>query len=255
MKKTVQVALLVVSLCFLSETNAKLMKVIQREEEFKLTGESLGFNHIPEKPLPSQQNVEETEKCPPLMCADPEHGTGSCPNCDNSRCKFRGCVHFGAFGPQWMPDPCTICSCTNNEELCTKIECEENLECYGYPSSVKEGDCCPSCDFGVPENECGVVPKGYKSLYTALGDEACQKDVLLHGCNKEFIQGNDGKIYKCTPVEALYTHDIDQKCCKNGINQVSYMDTQSCVKEEISPSELPMDLDLTPKSCAIYVSP
>ena len=258
--KIVQVALLLVSLCFLSETTGRLLEVIERggERELRLTKESVG--HV--NPVPSQQtdsSSQNKQSCPPVTCADPEDDpqhTGNCrySNCGNSKCKFRGCVHFGAFGPQWMPDPCTICSCHKNEELCTEIECEDNTECYGYPSRVKEGDCCASCDFGVSDEECGVILTGTKSLYVALGDQSCQKDVVLHGCNKDYIAGKDGKFYQCRAEQSLHKQEMGEECC-NSVHEVTYVDTDRCIKEEILPSELPQDLDFTPKSCAIYVEP
>lgn len=259
--KAVQIALLLavtLSLCFLRETTARLVEVIEigEEREFRPSKGSLRFTNLE----PSQQNEDtsqNTESCPPLTCADPEYDSqqnGKCPNCDNSMCMFRGCVHWGAFGPQWRPDPCTWCTCHAKRKLCTKIECDSYLECYGYPSRVKEGDCCPTCDFGVPEDECGVIPTGIKSLYTALGDYNCQKDVVLHGCNKEFIAGQDGKYYRCRPVKSLREIVMGEECY-SGIQQVTYMDTDHCIKEEISSNELPQDLDFTPNSCAYYVEP
>ena len=242
------------------------LAVSQREGEdvIQLTEESLrrDKNVIPAKPQQSSQEdgSDDTERCSQtLTCADPEADpqyTGNCPpsNCDNSQCKFRGCVHFGAFGPQWMPDPCTICSCHDAQELCTEIKCEESLECYGYPSRVKEGECCPSCDYGVSENECGVIPAGVKSLYTALGDHSCQRDVLLYGCDKHYFRGKDGKYYQCRAVETVRTLDMGEECDAN-VHQVTYMDTERCNKEVVLPSELPQDLDLEPRSCALYVEP
>ena len=259
--KTIQVALLVLSLWLLTETRAKHLTVNQRggDRENKLTQESLILD------LPSQQNdvqSDDTDQCSQsLTCADPEADPkhiGTCPptNCDNSKCKFRGCVHYGAFGPQWMPDPCTICSCHRKNEVCTKIECGESLDCYGYPTVIKEGECCPSCDFGVPENECGVIPTGYKSLYTALGDQSCQKEVLLHGCNKDYIAGKDGKFYQCKPVAKAHAHTLEtSEDCNADIYQVTYMDIVRCTKEEISPRELPQDLDFQPRRCTLYFDP
>ena len=259
--KTVQVALLLavtVSLCFPRETTCRLLEAIEKgeERELRLSKESLKLTNLE----PNQQNEatsQNTQSCPQLTCADPEYDSqqnGNCPNCDKSECKFRGCVHFGAFGPQWSPDPCTFCSCHRKRELCTKIECEDNLECYGYPSLVKEGDCCPTCDFGVPEDECGLIPTGIKSLYTALGDHSCLKDVVVHGCDKDFIAGKDGKFYRCRPMESLHHQEMGKECY-NSVHQVTYMDIERCIKEEISSSELPQDLDFAPKSCAFYAEP
>ena len=175
--KSIQVTLAVLSLCLLTEIKAKNLRVNQRGE---LAQESLILD-IKDFPQPAQQKVPDRDECSQVLtCADPvtdpnHSGPCSSMNCDNSKCKFRGCVHYGAFGPQWMPDPCTICSCQLKKEACTKIECEEKLDCYGYSTGVKEGECCPSCDFGVAEGECGVIPTGYKSLYVALGDQNYQK--------------------------------------------------------------------------------
>lgn len=257
--KSIPVALAVFGLCLLTEIKAKNPKVNQRGE---LTQESLILD-VKDFPKPAQQNEaqsQDSDECSQtLTCADPvtdPNHLGPCSpmNCDNSKCKFRGCVHYGAFGPQWMPDPCTICRCQLKREACTKIECAEGLECYGYPTGVKEGECCPSCDFGVPEGECGVIPTGYKSLYVALGDHNCQKDILLHGCNKNFIAGKDGKFYQCKPVMVAHTVEMDEDSTAD-IHQVMYNDTASCTKEEISPSELPQDLDFEPRKCAFYVDP
>ena len=257
--KSIQVALAILSLCLLTEIKAKNLRVNQRGE---LAQESLILD-IKDFPRPAQQKVpqsEDREECSQVLtCADPvtdpnHSGPCSSMNCDNSKCKFRGCVHYGAFGPQWMPDPCSICSCHLKREACTKIECEEKLDCYGYPTGVKEGECCPSCDFGVPEDECGVIPTGYKSLYAALGDQNCQKDVLLHGCNRNYIAGKNGKFYQCKPVITTHTVEMD-KGCEADIHRVTYMDTARCTKEEISPSELPQDLDFEPRKCAFYVDP
>ena len=224
------------------------------ERELKLSQSEVSYQQL----VPSEEKPQPTT-CPAPTCANPEKSSmhsDNCPpsDCDKSLCKFRGCVHYGAFGPQWMPDPCTICSCHGNQELCTAIECQENLECYGHPTRVKEGDCCPSCDFGVPEKECGVVPTGVKSLYAALGDKDCQTDVLIYGCDKEFILGEDGKIYRCRPVEETQTYALDQ-ACSNGINQMTYLDVSSCVKEEISLWQLPQDYDFSPRECSYYVKP
>lgn len=75
------------------------------------------------------QRSRETQRpdCPPLLCANPtpHDPNTSCQSCNESRCKFRGCVSLGAFGPTWMPDNCTVCSCdvAANEEVCVSIDC------------------------------------------------------------------------------------------------------------------------------------
>ena len=247
--------LLLTSLLFLGEVAKARLKVTQLggREELQFQPGEVSYQNI-QQPLPTRQN-----RCPDVTCADPERSPldpkdCSPSNCDNSQCKFRGCVHYGAFGPQWMPDPCTICSCHDRQELCTIIDCSADLECYGYPKRVKEGDCCETCDFGVPENECGVVPNGVKSLYTALGDKDCQTDVVVHGCNKQFVLGEDEKIYRCRPVETTQTHTLDQGC-RNGVSEVTYADVSSCVKEEVSSWQIPQDLDFSPRKCNSYVEP
>lgn len=262
MKSIQALALLVLGLSSFTEVNAKHMKANHLrggQDKSQLTQESLILDTHLQRQHQAQVEEDKQECSEPLRCADPvtdPNYTGPCPsrNCDNSKCKFRGCVHYGAFGPQWMPDPCTICSCRLSKEFCSKIECEEKLECFGFPTMVKEGECCPSCDLRVAQSECGVIPTRYKSLYIALGDKNCQKDVLLHGCNKEFIAGKDGRFYQCTPESMVHTVEIGADC-KAGIQNVTYKDIGRCTKKEISPRELPQDLDFEPRRCAYKIDP
>lgn len=209
----------------------------------------------------SQEEQSIAESCPPAFCEDPVLVSNSgkeCPSCEASRCKFRGCVHYGAFGPTWMPDNCTICRCENHQESCTTIECDERKECYGYPLVKKQGQCCEECDFGISKDDCGVMPEGTKSLYAALGDQSCQRDVVLHRCDKRFMfDRNEKKWYWCVPVMSVKSvsfkdNEVD---CRAGVKNVTYEDITACYKKEMSQSMIPQDYDPGVNDCNFYVQP
>ncbi len=205
----------------------------------------------PARPVPTVTACD-LSGCPPAECADPVYSPDSCcPSCESSNCRFRGCVHFGAFGPRWLPDSCTICSCLNGEERCTHIECTVP-QCFGYPTKVKKGECCPVCDFGIPEDECAPVPVSRKAMYVALGDESCLDEVTMHGCDKDFLL-RDGIIMKCVPSEKLMAHRFTQRECP--VRKVTYKDVKGCEAKRASAAEIPEDLDLTPSECQLYFNP
>ena len=188
--------------------------------------------------------------CPKVDCADPTWD-GCCSICNNSNCKLRGCVYYGAFGPTWRPDPCTVCSCIEGKEVCTNITCP-SLSCYGYPNMTRPHHCCPECDFGVARNECAPIPTSEKSLYVALGDESCQQDVVVHDCNKRFLF-RDGKWRICTPKEKIVS--VRMKGSRCPVKKVVYWDVKKC-KERVAKSyEIPLDYDDDPDLCSVYVEP
>ncbi len=53
--------------------------------------------------------------CARPLCANPATPPGQCcPSCEDSNCKFEGCVNFDEeFGPRWQPNPCKICQCNS----------------------------------------------------------------------------------------------------------------------------------------------
>ena len=193
--------------------------------------------------------------CPIATCADPIYRSDNssdtiCPSCESSLCKFRGCVHFGPFGPIWLPDNCTFCGCYRGEEFCNVFECPEK-NCYGYPLVNITGKCCPECDYGIKKNECGVIPQGERSLYVALGDFSCQHEVIKYGCDKRFINSEDGKRYACYPI--LKEKILPLKGCRAGVKRVVYEDVAECEKREIGLSRVPQDPN--PTKCSLYVEP
>ncbi len=160
--------------------------------------------------------------CPRPLCANPVTPPGECcPNCDDSNCKFEGCVNFDDFGPRWQPNPCRICRCDNerNEQFCAIIDCffpTSEEDCFGYPVVTKPGDCCPSCDFGTPEIGCHVVPqlfsqrnitvtqnKGYKS--------SCSTEVRKSTCDKIGFEFR-GKKFRCDPISRYRVVRFKKDC-------------------------------------------
>lgn len=194
------------------------------------------------------------EECPLALCAnphfDPETG---CSSCEGSRCNFRGCVKYGAFGPSWRPDNCTLCHCDDQgQSSCTRIECSEP-DCHGYPIIHEQGKCCCECDYGIAADVCGVVPDGVKSLYLALGDSSCQEDVLFHHCDKGiFTEGRDW--YECIIGTAKVTKELSETCrFDTYISHVTYEDVTTCEKRKLGTQEIPQDFDPNPYSCALYI--
>ena len=194
-------------------------------------------------PSPTVTRCNPSE-CPPAECADPEYSTDSCcPSCQNSTCQFKGCVNFGAFGPQWRPNPCNICSCVNGQELCTQIECS-TPQCFGHPTTTREGECCPVCDFQIPDDVCGVVPVARKALYVALGDKSCREEVITYDCDKKFIK-KDGILMKCVPKKKLKSQLFTQSGCP--VRKVTFKDVKLCEPKQANPQ----DLELTSGDCQL----
>ena len=205
---------------------------------------------LPDSKLPDEDTVVDCEPCPPVPCADPvinNDETCPCRHCPN--CTVRGCVNYGWIGITWWPDPCTVCSCFNNEELCTKIHCQVP-ECFGFPVITRPGECCPECDFGIADDECGPIPKGNRSLYVALGDEkSCHAEVLSYGCDKDLVL-KDRKIFKCVPKEKLKSHRFEQNC---PVRRVVYKEVRECELRLATPREIPQD-DIFPNNGCDFVS-
>ena len=190
-----------------------------------------------------------TPRCEHPVISNPD--TCPCEHCPN--CTFKGCVRFGWTGAYWQPDPCTVCSCFNDQERCTRIQCSKP-ECYGFPLVTRPRKCCPECDYGIAADECGPIPNRNQSLYVALGDErSCQEDVVLHGCDKDLLL-KDGKIFKCFPKERLRSHTFERNC---PIRKVVYKDVRECTIREAKPYEIPQDdiFGFDYDECAFYIDP
>ena len=188
-------------------------------------------------------------QCPTIYhCSDPRPVDGQCcKTCEGSSCVWRGCVIFGAFGPRWYPDPCTLCGCYNGEEVCRRIECEEP-QCFGYPLKKDNNyTCCAKCDWGIAEDDCGPIPVANISLYATLGDNVqCRYEVTKHECDKTRVAKN-GRILECRARRRgrpIVTRDCED------IRKIVFEDTTRCrLEEPPSPiSDLP-----NPNKCALTV--
>ncbi len=145
--------------------------------------------------------------CQKPLCANPVTPPGKCcPSCDNSQCKFGGCVQFEPGNRvQWKPDPCTTCSCFQNQTVCAAIGCAGPPgpdPCFGRPlTSVgfRPSVCCPRCDFGVPEQACRAVPSKRRSFSLNHGGGTCTGSVIERQCDKIGFRKR-GRKFRCVPV-------------------------------------------------------
>ena len=160
--------------------------------------------------------------CPRALCANPVIPPGECcPSCENSGCKFEGCVNFLGDGTiQWQPSPCFICQCDfeRNETVCAILDCffpPTREDCFGYPVVTRPGDCCPSCDFGIPDKRCKVVPQirslGSRNITVNDGDRTCTKQVVKRRCDKEGFRAF-GRRFACKPLMGKRSVRFDKNC-------------------------------------------
>ena len=169
--------------------------------------------------------------CPRPLCANPTLRPGECcPTCENSNCKFEGCVNFNVGGQtQWAPDPCSICHCDmeTNRAICGAIGCVASTQeaCRGYPVVTKPNKCCAECDFGVPDDTCQLVPLSQDiQIVATQGRVACGDSIIPNRCDKSKLRSGDKK-FRCEPVEGSNVATVAQPCL---INQVTYTDVVSC---------------------------
>ena len=151
--------------------------------------------------------------CDRPLCADPVIPKGECcPSCENSQCQFEGCVQFlgrpGSETVQWKPNGCTTCVCADGQTLCGALGCPPiypsslDLCANGSLTVTSPTECCASCDYGIPEDECAVVP--YYSLTYQLGVEeyesGCSVELTFHQCDKRGYMDDQGRRFQCNPV-------------------------------------------------------
>ena len=172
--------------------------------------------------------------CPRPLCANPKYKPGDCcATCEDSLCKFEGCVSFLTDGQvQWAPSPCSLCQC--NKELNQKYfgvtDCYfiREEDCFGYPVVTKPDECCPRCDFGVPDDTCQVVPqilgKQDISVSATPGYSSCNKTIIKKTCDKIGFRSG-GKKYRCSQVEGRRVVRFDQNC---PLSWGVYNDVTSC---------------------------
>ena len=165
-------------------------------------------------------------RCLPPLCANPITPPGQCClSCENSRCRFNGCVVFEKYEVHWKPEPCKTCSCVSNKVVCTTSKCTKltREDCFGYQVTTKLNDCCPSCNFSIAEEECGVVPSHYDTLRGGEG-ELCTREVVMHKCDKlGFIYRE--KKYRCVPEEQATMVKFPRSCPSR---VVTYSNVVSC---------------------------
>ena len=173
--------------------------------------------------------------CPALTCADPDYRTDPCcGDCSRSRCQLKGRVYHGAHFTEWYPSPCSRCICSpTGETTCTNVTCPESTrtcEKMGYQLERKEGECCPTCNYGIPSSSCGLV-RTHNTTITAKRDdgEECITVVTLHSCDKSIATTATGN-YLCMPTTGdrvinLEAHQ-DEKC--RDVKRIVVKDTTAC---------------------------
>ena len=186
-------------------------------------------------------------QCPRPLCANPTLRPGECcPTCEDSNCKFEGCVNFNVSvdgQTRWAPDPCRICRCDieRNQPICAVIDCgptPTQAECLGYPVVTKPNRCCAECDFGVPDDECHLVPRvslgGTRTqeiqITATQGRQSCDGLITPNTCDKSAFRSGD-KRFRCDPVEGDSMIIFDQTC---PISKATYNDVISCKTVEDS---------------------
>ena len=182
-----------------------------------------------------------TVLCSRPLCANPTLKPGECcPTCEDSNCKFKGCVNFNVSldgRTQWAPQPCLICHCDieQNQPLCAMIDCgptPTEAECLGYPVVRKPNRCCAECDFGVTDDTCQVVPQVSLSggirdeiqVTATRGRQSCSNLIIPHTCDKVAFRSGDKK-FRCEPVEGKKMTNFDQSC---PISKATYTDVTKC---------------------------
>lgn len=151
-------------------------------------------------------------QCGP-RCANPDYSVDKCcGDCTNSACQFEGCVSYGAFGPTWYPRACLSCYCSHGEPHCTDLKAEcPTLNCFGHPQIQRSGECCPVCDFGIAEDECGSVPIKKTTKTVIVNGKECLQTEVQNGCDKTAVQ-RDGEWYACIPREVPVDTTVPSSC-------------------------------------------
>lgn len=157
--------------------------------------------------------------CSRALCADPVIPPGECcPSCENSSCKFEGCVNFLSDGRvQWQPDPCVTCFCVDNSTICGSIGCRPLREedCFGFPVVTKPGECCLSCNFSIPARRCAAVPQVFSQRNITVTEErnpnSCSRQIVKRTCDKVDFRAF-GRKFRCAPVQGGRFVRFDRMC-------------------------------------------
>ena len=195
--------------------------------------------------------------CPTPLCANPVTPEGKCcPSCENSLCKFKGCVQFlgspGSETVQWKPDGCTTCTCVDDKTICGAMGClrRPSLDpCIDRPTITSPTECCVTCDYGTPKDECVVVRDDNRYTYRLGLEEdgsSCSVMLTFHLCDKRGYMDNNGQRFECKPVVSqlsMKLSDVAAGSC-GALTELAYNDVEKCVAVRND------DLDV---GCDIYV--
>lgn len=162
-----------------------------------------------------------TVRCARPLCANPVTPKGQCcGSCENSNCKFKGCVNFlPGGGVQWAENPCFVCQCDveNNRQFCFIIDCffPSKEDCFGRPVITRPNECCPTCDFGTPSKRCGLVPQLFGreniTVSSSASGKDCTEQVVRKGCDKTGFRAGS-KRFRCQPVKGKRLIRFDKNC-------------------------------------------
>jgi hypothetical protein len=162
-----------------------------------------------------------TVLCARPLCANPVTPEGECcPSCENSNCKFKGCVNFlPGGGVQWAENPCFVCQCDvkSNQQFCFIIDCffPTKEQCFGRPVITRPNECCPTCDFGIPKRRCGLVPQLFGreniTVSSSTTNRNCTEEVVKRGCDKIGFRAGK-KRFRCQPVKGKRRVEFDDNC-------------------------------------------
>ena len=185
--------------------------------------------------------------CPRPLCADPVIPEGECcPSCENSQCQFEGCVQFlgqpGSKTVQWKPDGCTTCVCADGQTQCYALGCPPmhpsslDLCVDGSLTVTSPTECCASCDYGILEDECAVVPD--YSLTYQLGVEeyesGCSVELTFHHCDKRGYMDDQGRRFQCNPVVRQHSVKLNDNSGSvtgscGALTELAFNDVVRCV--------------------------
>ena len=172
-------------------------------------------------------------RCARPLCANPVTPPGQCcPSCENSNCKFEGCVNFlPDGGVQWSPTPCLFCICDveRNEKITAIIDCFflTKEDCCGFPVVTRDNECCPSCDFGTRERGCFVVPQifGKQNITVSDRSNTCSTQVVKKTCDKASFRTSRGQKFRCDAREGKRKVKFGENC---PLCDGTYTDTVRC---------------------------
>ena len=201
--------------------------------------------------------------CPTPLCANPVTPEGECcPSCENSQCKFKGCVQIlGSSGSEivtWKPDGCTTCLCIKEQTKCYTQTCTENPSldpCIGRPTITSPTECCVTCDYGTPEDECVVVQDYNRYTYRLSNEDSgssCSIALTFSRCDKRGYMDDSGQRFECNPVANEFPVKLSEDspnlisgtCHALMLAELTYYDVVECV---------PVKSDYLNVGCDIYV--